>query len=493
MSGRSAAVSSLLDHLYRRAGFGLTTPDRAALADRTYRDLVDGLLAFDPAAADGVDAFIGTPGFVGISTTGPFTPNTDINQARQRWLFRMVHSPAPLQEKMALFWHQHFATAFSKISGLYNSVDATRMMAAKPSTDAAGQRGQIELFRQVGLGKFSDLLVQVAQDPAMLVWLDGQTNTKTNPQENFGRELMELFTIGVDHYVETDVYAAARVFTGWNLQITGTQGSGSASFAFIYRQNQHETSAKDFSFPIYSRGFASPNRIQARSATDGMQDGLDLIHALAFHPETAKRLASKLWTWFVSETATPDPAFVTSIAGTYLANDTSMRATVRAVLTSPQFQDSAAAFQRYSWPAEFVVRALKEVGYLGFSVNDALTPMVNMGQQLFEPPDVGGWDLGPSWFSTGGMLARMNFASQLATNQRVALRDASRTSKDSPDALIAFVRSRLNTPPPLDGETAALQTYLASGAAWTGSDAQLLVKTPGLFHLVIGSAEFQFV
>jgi uncharacterized protein (DUF1800 family) len=493
MSRRSAVVSSLIDHLFRRAGFGLTSTDRAVLVNRTYRDLVDGLLTFDPAASDALDAFIGTPGYVGISTTGPFTPNIDINQARQRWLFRMVHSPAPLQEKMALFWHNHFATAFSKISGLYNSVDATRMLAAKPSTDAAGQLGQIEMFRQYGLGKFKDLLVMVAQDPAMLVWLDGQTNTKTNPQENFGRELMELFTVGVEHYVETDVYAAARVFTGWNLQVTGTQGTGTASFAFAYRSAQHETSQKDFSFSIYNRGFGSPNSIPARSATDGMQDGLDLLHALAFHPETATRLATKLWTWFVSETDAPDPAFVTAVASAYLSNDTSMRATLRAVLTSPQFQDSANVFQRYSWPAEFVTRALKEVGFLGFSVGDALTPMVTMGQQLFEPPNVGGWDLGQAWFSTAGMLARMNFAAQLATNQKVALRDASRASGSSPDALIAFARSQLQTPVPLDAETAALETYLASGGPWTGSDAQLLIKTPGLFHLITGSAEFQFV
>src|SRR4029077_19237813 len=106
----------------------------------------------------------------------------------------------------------------------------------------------------------------------------------------------------------------------------------------------------------------------------------------------------------------PDSLFVNSIASVYLANNTNMRPVLRAVFTSPQFQDSNSVFQRYAWPPEFIVRALKEVGYLGFSVGDALTPLVNMGQQLFEPPDVGGWSVGQSWFSTGGMLARMNFA-----------------------------------------------------------------------------------
>jgi uncharacterized protein (DUF1800 family) len=366
-------------------------------------------------------------------------------------------------------------------------------MAAKPATDAAGQRGQIELFRQHALGNFKDLLVEVAKDPAMLLWLDGATNTKNKPQENFGRELMELFTFGVAHYVESDVYAAARVFTGWNLQTTGAPGSGSASYAFSYKPANHETAAKDFSFPIYGRGSSQPNRIPVRPAVAGMQDGLDLIHALAFHPETALRMARRLWTWFVSETSAPDPGFVQSIARTYLDNGTSMRAVMRAVLMSPQFQDPANFYQRYSWPAEFVVRALKEVGYRGFSVNDAITPMLNMGQPLFEPPDVAGWALGQNWFSTGGMLARMNFASQLATNQKFALRDAARPFGASQSQLVNSVYDTLSLPAPAAVETSTLADYVSAGGFWTGSDAQLLSKTAGLYHLLTASGEYQFV
>src|SRR4029078_12289219 len=133
-----------------------------------------------------------------------------IVDARQRWLFRMVHAPNPLQEKMALFWHHHFATGFTKIQSALETADAVRVMAASPYNDPGSARGQIELFRQQGLGSFRDLLQEIAKDPAVLVWLDGKDNTKTKPQENFGRELMELFTFGVENYVETDVYAAAR-------------------------------------------------------------------------------------------------------------------------------------------------------------------------------------------------------------------------------------------------------------------------------------------
>src|SRR4051812_31834982 len=211
--------SALIEHLLRRAAFGASPAERDTYDGMQYFEAVSRLLDYDPAASD-VDAKIGTPGYVGITSNGPFLPNTTIAHTRQRWLFRMVHSPAPLQEKMALFWHNHFATGYTKILGVQGATDATRMMAAKPSQDAAKAHGQIELFRQYALGNFRDLLVRVAKDPAMLVWLDGNTNLKAKPQENFGRELMELFTAGVGNYVENDVYAAARVFTGWNLART---------------------------------------------------------------------------------------------------------------------------------------------------------------------------------------------------------------------------------------------------------------------------------
>src|SRR5215471_21449038 len=311
----------LTEHLLRRAGFGVGAAETALFNRFNYLTVVEQVLNYDAEAAD-VDAHIGTPGYVGITTHGVFSPNNVINDARQRWLFRLVHSPAPLQEKMALFWHQHFATAYSKISGNIDATIATRMMAAKPSEDAAGARGQIELFRQYALGNFRDLLIEVAKDPAMLVWLDGRLNTKTKPQENFGRELMELFTFGVEHYVETDVYAAARVFSGWNLTTTGTRGSASAYYAFNYNAAAHETSAKTFSFPIYPDGSKT---IPARSSTNGIQDGIDLINALAMHPETAKRLANQLWTFFVDEVSAPDDSFIQSVANAYLQSNADMK------------------------------------------------------------------------------------------------------------------------------------------------------------------------
>jgi uncharacterized protein (DUF1800 family) len=478
----------LLDHLLRRAGFGASPSDLATFAPLSYVRSVDRLVDYT-SIPDAVDSRIGASGYLGTTSAGPFSPNTVISDARQRWLFRMLHSERPLQEKMTLFWHNYFATGYSKIAGAVRPNNATRLMAARASEDPAQQRGQIELFRENALGNFRQLLIAVAQDPAMLIWLDGNTNTKTRPQENFARELMELFTRGVGYHTESDVYAAARVFTGWNLQPSGNMADPNPSFRFIYRPEQHDTDSKTFSFPIYRGGVTT---IPARSAGSGMQDGIDLMTALASHPETARRLATKLYGFFVSETNPPNPRFIDSLAGAYLQGDTAIAPVLRTLFLSAEFQSSSHFFTRYSWPVEFVVRAIKETGWSGFSAGAVLSPLSNMNQELFDPPDVAGWSLGQSWFSTGAMLARMNFASTLASNQRFRLAQAAAGARTSPRAVLDFLLTRLT--PTLDGRTFRdLMSYAAAGGAWTGSDAQLQAKAAGLAHLIVGSPEYQVV
>jgi uncharacterized protein (DUF1800 family) len=478
-----------IQHLLRRAGFGATSAELKHYQDLGFSGTVDELVNFK-AIPDDVDSKIGTPGYVGTTSTGEFSPSTVINDARQRWLFRMTHSRRPLQEKMALFWHNHFATAYSKVSGNTSTTDGARMMNAKPSEHPAGQRGQLELFRDHALGNFRDLLVDVAKDPAMLVWLDGNTNTKAQPQENFAREIMELFTMGVGFYKETDVYAGARVFTGWNLERVGASGDLNTYYRFVYNANQHETAQKNFSFPIYPDGSTT---IPSRSASAGMQDGLDLIEALARHPETGRRLARRLYAYFVSELNPPNEQFINWLGQSYLQNNYAIAPMVSALLLSHEFSEPSNHFSRYSWPAEFVVRSMKEVGFAGFSVNSALGPMTNMGQQLFEPPDVAGWDLGQNWFSTGAMLARMNFAATLTTNQRINISAAARGNGPTPEALLSFYLGQL-TPATFDRASYDdLLSYLREGVTWSGSDAQLAVKAPGLIHVIVGSSEYQFV
>jgi uncharacterized protein (DUF1800 family) len=324
----------------------------------------------------------------------------------------------------------------------------------------------------------------------MLVWLDGRVNTKTRPQENFSREVMEVFTMGVGWFTEADVYAGARVFTGWNLQRIGEAGDPNTFYQFFYNAAQHDTNAKEFSFPVYGNGSRT---IPARAAAGGMQDGLDFMAALARHPETARRLARRLWSFFVSEIQSPEAQFVEQIANVYLQSDCHMTPTVRSVLLSRAFDAASSHFARYSWPVEFVARALKEVGNAAYPLSGALTPLVNMGQQLFEPPDVGGWSLGPSWFSTAAMLARMNFASSLIGRQRTDIARTASGNGQTPEALLSFYLDRLTPAPFEPGAYEALLAYLRGGGNWTGSDAQLRVKAPGLLHLIVGSSEYQLV
>jgi uncharacterized protein (DUF1800 family) len=326
----------------------------------------------------------------------------------------------------------------------------------------------------------------------MLVFLDGRTNTRARPQENFGREVMELFTWGIGHYTEADVYAAARVFTGWNLRnVPGMVANDPAAYQeFQYNAAQHETTAKAFTFPING----GSNTIPARAAASGMQDGIDFLTSLANHPETARRLAQKLWNFFVSDLDAPDRAFVDAVADVYLRSDTEMRPVLRFILNSGWFTRDGNFNARLSWPAEFVIRTIKEMGWTGFSVDSARVPLTNMGQTLFEPPNVAGWQLGRAWFGTGQMLARMNFAATLAANQKFNLaRSFSTTERAQAQRVLNAMLQRLTAAPYQSPELNELLGYLNTGGPWTGSDAQMSTKAAGLARLIAGSGEYQFV
>ena len=476
-------------HLLRRAGFGAGPEEAAVYNNMSASAAIDTLVDYE-SIPDDVDEKLGQLGYLGTTSRGPFEPNTRLSDGIQRWIFRMVHTERPLQEKMTLFWHNHFATGFGKIAGQISPDGASRALTAKPDEDAAGVTGQLELLRTHALGNFRDMLLAISQDVAMVAWLDGDTNFKANPQENYARELMELFTMGVEHYTEEDVYEGARVFTGWNLRRRGqVQVQGERYAEFFYDANQHDTGPKTFSFPIYADGGST---IPARGASQGLQDGVDLVNAVAGHPETGPRLARKLYEFFVSEFTTPDEVLVQQLADTYYATGFDMREVVRQLLRSPQFHDASNRWARYSWPVEFVTRLIKEVGWTGFSAAGALGSLTNMGQIPFEPPDVSGWSLGPDWFSTGSMLARMNFASSLAENQRFALQQASLGEAGSPDAFLTYFLERLSLPPLDPVVRNTYLDYLQAGG-WTGTTTEVTAKAAGLTHLLGASSEYQFV
>jgi len=477
-----------LGHLLRRAGFGVG-PEEVAWVGRPIADVIDALVDYD-AVPDDVDAKVGTPGFLGVKSAGPSDSNGDLVGALQRWVFRMAHGRRPLQEKMTLFWHNHFATGRSKVMQTFSFPGATRAFAAKPSEDPDGACGQIELFRTHALGNFRDLLLAVSRDPAMVAWLDGDTNIVGKPQENYAREVMELFTIGPDQFTEEDVYAGARVFTGWNLEPVRDGAEDVHYRGFRYYPEMHDTGFKTFSFPIYPDGGKT---IPARDAAAGYQDGVDLVNALAAHPATGRFLARKLYAYFVNDQRPGDPALVDHLAATYYATRFDMKEVVRALLRSAHFQAPANRWARYSWPVEYVVRCVKEIGGDGVSADTAVFAMMAMGQSLFDPPSVAGWRTGRAWFSTATMLARMNFAFSLLFHRRSALEREAQASAGTAEDFLAHFVSRLTCKPFDRAGLDALRAYLAAGGPWTGSSAQVGEKAAGLAHLVAASGEYQFV
>ena len=493
-----AILEPAVGHLLRRAGFGATEQEAEAWNRLGVRAAIDKLVDYE-LTPNPVDDGIGGTARLGITSNGPFNPNNEIVDARQRWLFRMVYTEHPLQEKMALFWHDHFATGYGKLTGQLGGEGATRALAQVPAeyTDrtqregvAVVPRGQLELFRDLALGNYRDLLLAVSQDVAMVAWLDGDTNTQYFPQENFARELMELFSIGVDHFTEEDVYAGARVFTGWNLKRHDLARGNDQRSDFYWSPDRHDDGPKTFSFAIYPDGSRT---IPARSATAGFQDGVDLINALAGHPETGPFLCRKLYTFFVNDAGPVDERVVQRLARTYYATGFNMREVVRELFQSQEFQDPANYWARYSWPVEYVVRMFKEVGCAGFSANQALSPLANMGQTLFEPPDVAGWSTGSAWMSTATMLARMNFASSVSENQRFALRTDAMAQGTSSEAVLEYFLGRM-TMPPLDLDTRqSLLNYLNTDEQYVGSRIQAWFKGAGIAHLIAACPEYQFV
>jgi uncharacterized protein (DUF1800 family) len=476
-----------LEHVLRRMAFGASTQDLQRFNGWAVAHVIDYLLNFEQESDD-VDNSIGNPEYIAVTTRGQFAPNTVVADAQQRELFRMVHSRRPLQERMALFWHNHFATAYSKVSQTYGAVHATKMMVARPDQVAGSVTGHYQKFRRFATGIFRELLIEVARDPAMLVWLDGRLNTRQRPQENFGREIMELFTMGVGNYNEDDVVAAARVFTGWGLQLSGDRASPETSFyEFVYNAGNHDPTAKTFTFAIYPDGGKT---IPARAAAQGMEDGFDLIAALARHPATAHRLVRRLWSFFVSEMVPPSETTISELANVYMQNDGNIKTVLRRILSTGAFLTSE--FQRYSWPIEFVVRSIKETGWNGLSIDAARTPLSNMGQQLYEPPDVNGWALGPEWFSTSSMLSRMNFAATLMANQKFNLGRELQDYRQSADRVVDYMLNHYTYAPMSPVVYNALLEYARGGGAWTGNDTQLNNKGAGLARLIVASSEYQF-
>lgn len=342
-------------HLAARTGFGPTAAEIQALTPLTRDQAVDRILAglrTTPTQA--------WPGWVYGTNPDPAN-NAHIGELRQFWYQEMAATPSPLTERLTLFLHNHFTSAWDKSSSIFMA-------------------RQNALFRMAAGANFATLLHQVARDPAMMLYLNTAQNHVAAPNENFARELMELFTLGAGNYTETDVREAARAFTGWHLDWT----TGAVSIV----ASDHDSGSKTF------------------LGHTGNLGGDDVLDIILQQPAAASFVTAKLWREFVSPT--PDPTELQAIAGAFAASGYDMRTMLRALFLTPSFWDPANRGVLVKSPAEFLVGLFKSTGLPSMEAGAASATGGRLGQSLFQPPNVKGWPGYLTWITTQTLTDRSN-------------------------------------------------------------------------------------
>jgi len=354
-------------HLHRRAGFAATWAE-------IERDLADGPhAAIDrltkPSTkrepAESFEAMAQTIGDAAAASNSP-------NRLKAWWLYRMLFSPDPLGERLTLMWHNHFATSNRKVQ------------------DLVLMRQQNDLIRENARAPFRQLLASVVKHPAMLMWLDADANRKGKANENLSREMLELFTLGIGHYTEADVQAAARALTGWAV-IDGRFG---------FREVRHDSESKTF------------------LGTTGPLTGDDLLAIVTQNSATAQRIAWRICHAFLGETKVGDDA-LNKLAGGLRERNLDIGWTVETVLRSQLFFHGATLHNRVAGPVEWAVGAVRALELLNPPPSTLLLAewTTRMGQDLFYPPNVGGWSEGRAWLGSQSIVARSNFAAALVAGQ----------------------------------------------------------------------------
>ena len=392
------------EHLLGRAGFSGTPEDVRRLADLTPQEAVGALVDYDeipnghlepfehsgfwdetltrfpPSRPAATDRALARGESMGIRVKPEFV-NRHMQPVSDRffywlrasaletrrvgywWAERMLDTNRPLQEKMALFWHGHFATAQNKVR------DYRKMLL------------QVETFERHAAGNFGELLVAVAQDPGMLYYLDAGVNVKGAANENFAREVMELFTMGVGNYTERDVREAARAFTGWNF----------LNLDFVVNEEQHDDGPKTF------------------LGRTGHFDGVDVLRIILEHPATAEYIASKIYRFFVRED--PSPALQAELGAVLRDAGYELRPLLRTLFLSRDFYSEASYGAHVKGPVEHVIAMLKQLGAPDVpGVPDFNRTTIALGQHLLNPPSVAGWAQGRSWITPALLQERGNVA-----------------------------------------------------------------------------------
>lgn len=435
------------NHLHRRAAFGLPFDRLAEKVKATPSQCVDALLNYDPAFDPFETLREEVDGLVMFSR----------GESIQNWWFhRMVMTPQPLQEKIALFWHNRFATSLSK-------VDKPQWMAR-----------QIDLFRLKGLGSFRQLLNDVTADPAMLVWLDGRTSRKASPNENYAREILELFTLGPGNYSEGDIRELARAFTGW--RVVGDEG-------------QFDKKAWDDGEKTV---FGQKARFDTPSAID-----------LILRQERAPRfLATKLLQEFVHPE--PPERAVAHYASRLLRHNWEIKAVLREILLSRWFYSEAVWRSKIKSPVELVVGGVVSLGGRA-NASFLREQTIKMGQSLLYPPNVKGWDGQEAWINANTVLVRFNYGMQLASQRRDEFARKSDLAgalargevKTADDVLRYFGTVLLDDHLPVADRDRMLD-YLNRGTkdeprAFSLNEGTLNTKVRGLIHLLMSTPEYQLL
>ena len=461
---------ALMAHLMRRAGFGAPREELETRTAKGYEATVEELL--HPEEHEPVDRFE-------LLRYHPWTcrPSTSPGMGAAEWMYYMLNTKRPLEEKMTLFWHQLFATGFAKVDH-YHEVNH-----------------MIIMFREKGMGNYQELLLEVAKNPAMIYWLDNNENHAGAVNENWGRELLELFSMGVGSYTEVDVRECSRAFTGWTIQPRlPRSGYGRHDWVFEYREEDHDGDEKTF------------------LGQTGSFNGDDIINIICRQPATARFIARHLYNFFVADEAqvpawsvTPprDPVAIDTLAQAFADSKYDITSVLRVLFNSDFFKNSR--FAKIKSPAEAVVGTLRLVGGAEFPAPGlgmiARQPGY-MGQDLLNPPSVEGWHTGTEWINSGSLMRRVNFAAELVGDlDRPGVRSIVNRLREQGDASPeGFVDACLDLMGPLEISEVTRDELVGHAnkqgpLRWeTESDAGISSKRVGeMLQFVVSLRDFQYV
>src|SRR5580700_8767027 len=371
---------ALMAHLMRRAGFGASRDELEARVAKGYEATIEELLA--PETHPPVDPYVLLRHQPAALLPGGQPPMGNVN-----YMYYLVTTQRPLEEKMALFWHQVFATGNSKVDNYDQLLE------------------QIDIFRREGMGNYRDLLLGIARNPTMIFCLDNNQNHGTAVNENWGRELLELFSFGAGNYTEKDVREASRAFTGWTFETKLPRlPYGRFPWKFEYRAEDHDDGPKEF------------------LGHKGNFNGEDIIDIVVQQPACGRFICRHLYNFFVADEpqvpAWPiepprDQKAMDTLVGAFRDAKFDIRSVLRVLLNSEFFKN--ARFQHVKSPAEVVVGTLRFVG--GYEIprpgyGELAMNTAYMGQDLLNPPSVEGWHTGKEWINSGSLMARVNFCAE---------------------------------------------------------------------------------